>query len=90
MFKDKTDQLGAQTVLAEMVATGDLSRLDGNTVKVYLMVKSVAVGKPFPTTALIAKKTGLSEGQVIECLKSLEAFGYVGRMQPNQPGSTKR
>ncbi len=81
-FKDKADHLSAKTIVNEMFMTGDLSRLDGNAVKVYLAVKAFAdtgvdKGGQVPRAAAIAGRVGLSEDEVVRCLKVLEANGYL-------------
>lgn len=64
----------------DMADNGDLARLSGSTVKVYLVLKSYthfATGDAFPEIQTIAIKSGLSESQVIRCLKNLVAAGFL-------------
>jgi DNA-binding transcriptional MocR family regulator len=63
-----------------MADNGDLARMPGSTVKVYLVLKSYAhfvPGQAFPEIPTIAEKSGLSVSQVIRCLKNLVAMGFL-------------
>jgi hypothetical protein len=67
-------------VLNDMIDGGDMAKLDGSAVKVYLVVKShtnFATGRAFPSLELIQEKAGLSKSQAIRSLASLEEFGYI-------------
>jgi hypothetical protein len=67
-------------VLNDMIDGGDMAKLDGSAVKVYLVVKShtnFSTGRSFPSLELIQEKAGLSKSQAIRSLASLEEFGYI-------------
>mgnify|MGYP003374125354 CR=1 FL=1 len=67
-------------ILNDMIDGGDMAKLDGSAVKVYLVIKShtnFSTGRAFPSIDTIAEKAGLSDSQVMRCLKSLEEFGYI-------------
>jgi hypothetical protein len=67
-------------VLNDMIDGGDMAKLDGSAVKVYLVVKShtnFSTGRAFPSLELIQEKAGLSKSQAIRSLASLEEFGYI-------------
>ena len=67
-------------VLNDMIDGGDMAKLDGSAVKVYLVVKShtnFSTGRSFPSLDLIQEKAGLSKSQAIRSLASLEEFGYI-------------
>lgn len=67
-------------VFKDMIDSGDLAKLEGSAIKVYLVIKShtnFSTGRSFPAISLIAGKAGLSERQVIRCLAELETSGYV-------------
>lgn len=69
-------------VFKDMIDNGDMARLDGSAIKVYLVVKSTtnfSTGHAFPAMDLICEKAGLSRPQVMRCLKSLEEAGYISR-----------
>jgi len=69
-------------VFRDMIDSGDLARLEGSAIKVYLVVKSYtnfSTGRSFPAIELIAEKSGLSDRQVIRCLAELEASGYISK-----------
>jgi DNA-binding Lrp family transcriptional regulator len=85
-IKEQAELFKAETswfhVFKDMIDNGDMAKLDGSTIKVYLVIKSYtnfATGMAFPGIELIAKKAGLSEIQVKRCLKSLEEAGYITR-----------
>jgi len=67
-------------VFKDMIENGDMARLDGSAIKVYLVVKSYtnfATGRAFPAIDLVAKKSGLSDRQVMRCFVELEKAGYI-------------
>lgn len=85
--KDSQQELfEAQTqwfhVFKAMVDNGDLAKLSGSAVKVYLVVKAFtnySTGRAFPALETIVEKSGLSLSQVQRELKSLEEFGYISK-----------
>lgn len=84
MKQDQAELFQAETswfhVFKDMIDNGDMAKLDGSAIKVYLVIKSYtnfATGMAFPGIALIAEKAGLSQVQVKRCLKSLEESGYI-------------
>lgn len=63
-----------------MIRSGDLAKISGSAVKVYLAIKShtnFATGRSFPSIELIGEETGLSESQTGRCLNELVKLGYV-------------
>ena len=63
-----------------MIESGDVAKLGPYAVTVYLVIKAhtnFSTGRAFPAIETIVEKSGVSKRQVIECLKSLEAFGYL-------------
>lgn len=69
-------------VFKDMIDNGDMARLDGSAIKVYLVVKSYtnfSTGRAFPAIDLIAEKAGMSERQVMRCLIDLEGAGYISK-----------
>jgi len=69
-------------VFKDMIDSGDMAKLDGSAIKVYLVVKSYTnftTGRAFPALETIAEKAGLSVSQVKRCLGSLEEFGYINK-----------
>ena len=67
-------------VFRAMIDTGELAKMDGSAVKVYLVVKAhtnFSTGRSFPGIDLIAEKAGLSISQVQRCIKQLESHGYI-------------
>jgi DNA-binding transcriptional ArsR family regulator len=67
-------------VFREMVDNGDLAKLSGSAIKIYLVVKAhtnFSTGRAFPAIETIADKSGLSKSQVLRELKVLEDFGYL-------------
>ena len=69
-------------VFRSMIDAGDMAKLPGSALKVYLVVKSYtnfSTGLAFPSRELIAEKAGLSEAQVKRSLQTLEEFGYLTR-----------
>jgi hypothetical protein len=69
-------------VFKSMIDSGDLAKLSGSAVKVYLVVKSYtnfSTGQSFPAIETVAEKTGLSERQVLRCLDELEVAQYINK-----------
>lgn len=69
-------------VFKDMIDSGDLAKMDGGELKVYLVVKSytsIASGSSFPSIALIAEKSGISERQTMRALAALEELGYISK-----------
>lgn len=67
-------------VFKAMVDNGDMAKLSGSSVKVYLVVKAYtnySTGRAFPALETISEKSGLSLSQVQRELKTLEEFGYI-------------
>lgn len=67
-------------VFKTMIDNGDLAKMDGSTVKVYLVVKAhtnFSTGRSFPALETIAEKSGLSVSQVKRCLNQLEDHAYI-------------
>lgn len=67
-------------VFKDMIDSGDMAKLDGSAIKVYLVVKAhtnFSTGRAFPALETIAEKSGLSVSQVKRCLNSLEEFQYI-------------
>jgi len=86
MTKHQAELFSAETtwfhVFKDMIDNGDMARLDGSAIKVYLVVKSFtnfSTGRAFPALDLIAEKAGLSERQVMRCLTELEDAGYISK-----------
>lgn len=84
MTSNQSELFEAETqwfhVFKAMIDTGELARMDGSTVKVYLVVKAhtnFSTGRAFPALKTIGEKAGLSLSQVQRCLKSLEQHGYI-------------
>lgn len=84
MTKEQSELFHAETtwfhVFKDMIDNGDMAKLEGSSIKVYLVVKSYtnfSTGRAFPALETIAEKAGLSESQVKRCLKDLEDFGYI-------------
>jgi len=84
--KEQSELFHAETtwfhVFKDMIDSGDMAALDGSAIKVYLVVKSYtnfSTGRAFPAIDLIAEKAGLSNIQVIRCLKALEGAGYISK-----------
>lgn len=82
--KEQAELFHAETtwfhVFKDMIDSGDMARLDGSAIKVYLVVKSYtnfSTGRAFPAIELIAEKAGLSKVQVMRCLKALEEAEYI-------------
>jgi len=69
-------------VFKDMVDSGDMKKIDGSAIKCYLIIKSYtnfATGRAFPGIDTIARAAGLSESQVMRCIKMLAEFGYVSK-----------
>jgi hypothetical protein len=69
-------------VFKAMIDSGELAKMDGSTVKVYLVVKAhtnFSTGRAFPALETVSEKSGLSLSQVQRCLKQLEALGYISK-----------
>lgn len=67
-------------VFKDMIDCGDMAKIDGSAIKCYLVIKShtnFSTGRSFPAIETIMEAAGLSESQVIRCIKQLEEFGYV-------------
>ena len=84
MTKEQAELFKAETtwfhVFKDMIDNGDMAKLDGSAIKVYLVVKSYtnfSTGRSFPAIDLVAEKAGLSKVQVIRCLKILEQAEYI-------------
>jgi DNA-binding transcriptional MocR family regulator len=84
MSDQQTELFQAETqwfhVFKAMIDSGELAKMDGSTVKVYLVVKAhtnFATGRAFPAIETIAEKSGMSTRQVIRCIESLAEMGYI-------------
>ncbi len=82
--KEQAELFHAETtwfhVFKDMIDSGDMAKLDGSAIKVYLVIKSYtnfSTGRAFPAIELIAEKSGLSKIQVMRCLKNLEKAEYI-------------
>jgi len=67
-------------IFKAMIDSGDLAKLSGSSVKVYMVIKAhtnFSTGRAFPAMDTIAGKAGLSLAQVKRELKALEEFGYI-------------
>ncbi len=67
-------------IFRAMIDNGELAKMEGSTVKVYLVIKAhtnYSTGRSFPGIDLIAEKSGISEPQVKRCIKELEEMGYI-------------
>lgn len=67
-------------VFNAMVASGDVAKMGPYAVTTYLVIKAhtnFSTGRAFPAIETICEKSGISKRQVIECLKTLEDFGYL-------------
>ncbi|MFP6557103.1 helix-turn-helix domain-containing protein [Paraburkholderia sp. B3] len=63
-----------------MVDSGDLSRIAGSSLKVYLVIKAHVnyhTGVGFPSVVTIAEKSGVSVAQVKRAISELVGFGYI-------------
>lgn len=86
MTKEQAELFKAETtwfhVFKDMIDSGDMAKLDGSAIKVYLVVKSYtnfSTGRSFPALDTIAEKAGLSERQVRRALDELQEFGYISK-----------
>lgn len=69
-------------IFKDMIDSGDMAKLEGSAVKVYLVVKSYtnfSTGRAFPAIETLAEKSGMSDSQVMRCLKALEELGYISK-----------
>ena len=69
-------------IFKAMIDSGDLAKLPGSAVKVYMVIKAhtnFSTGRAFPAMETIAEKSGLSLAQVKRVLKTLEDFGYINK-----------
>lgn len=67
-------------IFKSMIDSGDMAKLSGSAVKVYLTIKAhtnFSTGRAFPSLETIMEKARLSLSQVQRELKSLEEFGYI-------------
>jgi DNA-binding transcriptional ArsR family regulator len=67
-------------VFNAMVHSGELAKISGSTVKVYLVVKAhtgFATGSSFPSLETIAQLSGVTSRQVMRALSELEEKGYI-------------
>jgi len=67
-------------MLRALVSSGDLARLSGMAVKIYLAIKAatdLATGMAEPDLQVLAQQTGASTRQVLRALQELEHAGYV-------------
>lgn len=94
MTKHQAELFSAETtwfhVFKDMIDNGDMARLEGSAIKVYLVVKSFtnfSTGRAFPAIELISEKAGLSDSQVMRCLKSLEEAGYISKEKKGRHNS---
>ncbi|WP_197531842.1 helix-turn-helix domain-containing protein [Aromatoleum aromaticum] len=63
-----------------MIDSGDLARIPGSAVKVYLVIKAhtnYQTGCAFPKLETIATKSGISLAQVKREINVLEKYGYI-------------
>ena len=82
--KNQSELFKAETtwfhVFKDMIDCGDMAKIDGSAIKCYLVIKShtnFSTGRAFPAIETIMGAAGLSESQVIRCIKQLEEFGYI-------------
>jgi len=67
-------------VFRSMIDSGELARLSGSALKVYLVIKSYAnyrSGEAFPAESTVAEKSGLSLAQVKRAIKELQQLAYL-------------
>jgi DNA-binding Lrp family transcriptional regulator len=67
-------------VFKDMIDSGDMAKLQGSSMKVYLVIKAhtnFSTGRAFPAIETISDKSGLSDPQVKRCLKELQDYGYI-------------
>ena len=82
----QADLFQAQTtwfhVFKSMIDSGDMAKLPGSAIKVYLTIKAhtnFSTGRAFPKLETVAEKAGLSMRQVIRELSRLEEAGYLAK-----------
>lgn len=80
----KEKELGAETswfhVFKDMIDNGDVAKMGAHAVTVYLVIKAhtnFATGRAFPAIETIVEKSGISNSQVMRCIKTLEEYGYI-------------
>jgi len=79
-------------VFKDMIDSGDMAKLDGGTIKVYLVIKSYtnfSTGHAFPSLELIAEKSGISDRQVKRCIADLEQLGYITKAKVGRHNTYK-
>lgn len=83
-MSDQQELFKAETmwfhVFKAMIDNGDLAKLSGSSIKVYLVIKSYtnfSTGNSFPSIETIGEKSGISVPQVKRELKALEEAGYI-------------
>ena len=84
MIEEETLKASTQWfhVLREMVDSGELAKLDGAAVKLYLVVKAhcnYETGYSFPSLETLTAKSGLSLSTVQRSLKQLEEHNLISR-----------
>ena len=63
-----------------MIENGDMAKMSGSSLKVYLVIKSHCIfntGASFPSLETISLKSGLSDRQVMRCIKELQDLAYI-------------
>lgn len=85
-MSDQKELFQAQTtwfhVFKSMIDCGDMAKLSGSSIKVYMVIKShtnFSTGRAFPAIETIAKHSGISHSQVIRCIKELVDSGYLSK-----------
>lgn len=77
-------------VFKDMIDSGDMAKLSGSAVKVYLVVKAhtnFATGQAFPSIETIAEKSGISVSQVKRELDVLKENGYISKEKRGRSNS---
>jgi biotin operon repressor len=81
-------ELDAQTqwfhFFRAMVESGDLAKMDGSVIKIYLIVKAhvnFTSGNAFPSIETLSAKAGMSERQVMRAIATLEGMGYISKVK---------
>lgn len=67
-------------VFRSMIDNGDMAKLSGSAIKVYLVIKAhtnFSTGRSFPALETVAEKAGLSVAQVKRELGTLQEAGYL-------------
>lgn len=67
-------------VFRSMIDNGDMAKLSGSAIKVYLVIKAhtnFSTGRSFPAIETISEKAGLSVAQVKRELGTLQDAGYL-------------